>query len=465
MSLETMTKLSTVTVGAGGVSSISFSNIPQNYTDLLIKASPDSTYTGGYYGDGLLLTLNGDTTVTNYNYRFLYAYDTSSGSGAGNTNGIALFPDDASTMTNNAFGNIDIYIPNYAGYNIKTATVEFASEVNSANNWVTGFWCSKWNNASPITSITLTPTISYVFKQYSTFTLYGVKSMSQSMPQTVRAIGGTITRSGGYTYHTFTSSNMFIPNGNINSAEVLVIAGGGSGGGNKSGCGGAGGLVYFSGQSFTSPVSVVVGAGGSGVTSYRGASGTNSFIGSLTAAVGGGAGGGYDGTGTVAAGLTGGSGGGGAGSDSSGGQGAGGSGTTGQGNAGGAGAYITTSTAAGGGGGGAGGAGTAGSGSHLAGVGGLGGVGSSAYSAWGLATSTGQNVSSTYYYAGGGGGGTRSGVSGWTGGYGGGGNGSDGGDNTAGAANTGGGGGASGQTGSTPGASGGSGVVIIRYLG
>ena len=45
MSIETMTKLATVTVGSGGSSTITFSNIPQNYTDLVVKASLRGTTT------------------------------------------------------------------------------------------------------------------------------------------------------------------------------------------------------------------------------------------------------------------------------------------------------------------------------------------------------------------------------------------------------------------------------------
>jgi hypothetical protein len=172
----TYSKLATYTVGSGGISSVSFLNIPQDYTDLLIKASPDSTYTGGSYGDGLYVSYNNDTTSTNYNNRYFYAYDSASGSGAQNLNSVALYPDDAATMTNNVFGNLDVYIPNYSSVYTKTSSIDFASEVNSTTNWVTGFFSSTWNKPDPITSIILAPIATYVFKQYSTFHLYGIKA-------------------------------------------------------------------------------------------------------------------------------------------------------------------------------------------------------------------------------------------------------------------------------------------------
>ena len=57
-----------------------------------------------------------------------------------------------------------------------------------------------------------------------------------------KATGGTITFSGGYYYHTFTSNGTFTPTADI-TCDVLRIAGGG---GASSGGSGAGGLLYSS---------------------------------------------------------------------------------------------------------------------------------------------------------------------------------------------------------------------------
>jgi hypothetical protein len=84
---------------------------------------------------------------------------------------------------------------------------------------------------------------------------------------------------------------------------------------------------------------------------------------------------------------------------------------------------------------------------------GNGGIGTSAYSAWGIATGTGQLSGGIRYYAGGGAGQRTTGLNNQngTGGLGGGGS-----TGSSGAANTGGGG--SGGNGT-----GGSGIVIVRY--
>ena len=58
------------------------------------------------------------------------------------------------------------------------------------------------------------------------------------------ATGGTITTSGAYTIHTFSTGDNFIVSGGSLTCDVLIIAGGGGGGGSgRGGGGGAGGLI------------------------------------------------------------------------------------------------------------------------------------------------------------------------------------------------------------------------------
>jgi hypothetical protein len=238
------------------------------------------------------------------------------------------------------------------------------------------------------------------------------------------------------------------------TVEYLVVAAGG-GGGYYGGGGGAGGLRSASGYAVTpgSAITVTINAGGAGGNSTTGigSNGGTSVFGSITS-TGGGGGGTYEPPAARAAGQPGASGGGGGRVAVA----AGGTATStpsGQGNDGGT-AEVVSVYGIGGGGGGAGAVG----GSYVSGNNPpAGGAGSSAYSVWGAATGTGENVSGTYYYAGGGGAGNGSG-NGGLGGSGGGGRGNNSG--TAGTANTGGGGGGSNNS-TAP--SGGSGIVIVRY--
>ena len=255
----------------------------------------------------------------------------------------------------------------------------------------------------------------------------------------ITATGGTVSYSGNYKIHTFTTTSTFIvadaPVGTM--VQYLVVAGGGAGGGTtwQGGGGGAGGLLSGSALTVTSGITyaITIGAGAAAQTN-----GTDSSFSSLIIATGGG----YGGSETYSR-TSGGSGGGGSHAGTL----TGASGIAGQGFAGG------TGSGGGGpyGGGGGGGAGAQGGNANVGGLGGVGGVGVE----W--------PVTSGVYYGGGGAGSIR-GVAPTVAALGGGGTSNGNGAGGNGTVNTGGGGGAGGSNNGTGGAGGGgSGVVIIRY--
>lgn len=267
----------------------------------------------------------------------------------------------------------------------------------------------------------------------------------------VAATGGTVTTSGNFKIHKFTSSGSFVVSsaGNTlgsNTIEVLTVAGGGGGGSSTTGGartagGGAGGGVLYSATHGVTAgtYTVTVGAGGAADTA-----GANSVFDDLTA-IGGGRGRSEYFTGTGS--QNGGSGGGGAGFSGS--TNTGGSATAGQGNTGGTGS-TTASHYGAGGGGGATGVGGNGSGTN----GGTGGTG----------FTSSISGTSTVYGAGGGGGSFDGGTPGAAGGA----------TATAGVsggtagtatANSGSGGGGGGATSSTAGTGGhgADGVVYVKY--
>ncbi|MBW2675518.1 MAG: hypothetical protein JRD89_19265, partial [Deltaproteobacteria bacterium] len=278
------------------------------------------------------------------------------------------------------------------------------------------------------------------WKIYCTDFNSGQVELNEAAVPVVVATGGTITYSGGYTIHTFLSSETFTPNTSMN-VEYLVVAGGGSGGNSVGGGGGAGGFRTGTGHAVSAgDYSITVGAGGAskGPDQGIGNSGGNSVFDTITSI-----GGGYGGKQNVAGG-SGGSGGG-AGTIT-----AGGAGTVGQGYDGGDGGVNGGNYNAGGGGG----ASEVGvNGNSALEYGGDGGDG------------TASSISgSSVTYAGGGGGGTSGGNTRSSGGAGGGGYGAAGTeDGGAGDTNTGSGGGGTGNQTVYSGA-GGSGIVIIRYL-
>jgi hypothetical protein len=305
--------------------------------------------------------------------------------------------------------------------------------------------------------------------------------------------GVVVASSGGYCYIAFTNtgSNSWTAPSGVNSADFLIIAGGGAGGsGAWGGGGGAGEVVLYTNYSVSSAsaLNLNVGSGGTpGAAELdpalnRSNPGGNSWIGSSSGVVaqGGGAGASYayNSESTYSTGQNGGSGGGGTeniASSSPNINNLGGTSTkttsgtrTGYGNNGGRGG-AAASTQSGGGGGGAGGAGT----DAGTAVGGNGGNGTNSFSTWLTAISSGmsgvagwrETATVTGYIAGGGGGGTTTtrGAAG-SGGAGRGGSNSGFYNGESAIANTGSGGGGSGYGGfSKVGGSGGSGLIIIRY--
>ena len=420
--------------------SVTFDNLPTSgYTDLKIVVSNRLNSSGANI---LGIKFNGVTT--GYTFRFLQGEGSVAGSGNGtSTPGGWAGLTQPSTYTANTFSSNEIYIPNYRSSNFKSWSADGTTENNATLSYIE-LIAGLWSNTAAITSIEMIDLGGSSFLANSTFSLYGIAALGTTPVLAPKATGGNIVANDGtYWYHAFTSSGNFVPQVGL-TADVLVIAGGGGGGRSFGGGGGAGGLLAFTSQALANGTNYActIGAGGAnqGGSAFVGNNGNDSQFASLTLVKGGG-GGGYDAGGGVGSnGLTGGSGGGG----SRVGFGTGGAPTTSQGFRGG----NQTGT------GGTGGGGAGATGQDLSGSSGTGGNGSSAYSSWGAATNTGQNVSGTYWYAGGGGG--QAGA----GGNGGGGQNINGLPSTVanGTANTGGGGG-----GDTTNSSGGSGIILIRY--
>lgn len=426
--MSTYSPIASQTV-ASATTSITFDNIPQNFTDLVLvfKGSGSS-------GSTLTYQFNNDASSI-YSDTYIYA-DGSAGSGRHTNQGVIF-----GAGINTSQSTQVIQFMNYANSTtFKTTLLRGTANGTGASVGFVGLWRS----TSSIYSIKLS--LSSNFASGSTFDLYGITTSDIS---TGKATGGNrIIKDSTYWYHVFTTSGTFTPTQAI-TADILQIAGGGGGGGYVGGGGGAGGLLAYSSQSLTTTsYAITVGAGGSGGTQYtKGSSGGNSQFGALTASVGGG-GGGSNNSPTNTNGVAGGSGG---GAGGTGGPGTGGAGTAGQGNNGGNNSTSGPEYGSGGGGG-AGAVGSNGTSSS----GGAGGAGTNSYSSWAIATNTGVSG----FYAGGGGGGSYT----TTGGAGGSGGGSQA---TAPATNaitsTGSGGGGFNNLGNRPGGNGGSGIVIIRY--
>ena len=177
MANPTMTLIASSTVGSGGVSSVTFSSIPNTYTDLVVKANIRTNNAGTV--DYTVMAFNGVPTGTSYSNKNVYGDYTAAYSGSSSgANSIINVPVNGVTSTANTFANTEWYIPNYASSNYKSVSVDSVGEGNSAtaNYNYTEMVAGLWASTSAITSIYLSPYFGSLFTQYSTFYLYGINN-------------------------------------------------------------------------------------------------------------------------------------------------------------------------------------------------------------------------------------------------------------------------------------------------
>lgn len=177
---NTYTKIASVTVGAGGSSTIDFSSIPSTYTDLLFKLSLRADTNSGTYQQ---LSYRFNANTSSYAVRDIEGNGSAAGSGNNTTNtpgeggtwgrltstGINIPSTTASTFT-----SFDWYIPNYTVAQYKSFGFEMTSE-NNATQAYQEISAGLWSNTTAINQVTITP-FSGNFAQYSTATLYGISN-------------------------------------------------------------------------------------------------------------------------------------------------------------------------------------------------------------------------------------------------------------------------------------------------
>jgi hypothetical protein len=165
---NTYTLISSTTVGAGGASSIDFTSIPSTYTDIVIKLSARSS--DAATSAGVVMQFNGSSS--SLTYRLLEGSGSAAASYNGTTGRIGVT--DSAGSSSNTFGNLEAYIPNYAGSTNKSSSIDSVQETNGSTAYA-DLSANLWSNTAAITSIALTLQAGN-FVQYTTAYLYGVKN-------------------------------------------------------------------------------------------------------------------------------------------------------------------------------------------------------------------------------------------------------------------------------------------------
>lgn len=161
--------IETIEVGSGGASSIEFTSIPQDGTDLLLVLSARSDSASI---DRLARVFFNSDTGSNYSVVELEG----TGSGAftnsftGQTFG-RLGNVNADTSTSNTFGNLQIYVSNYTSSTDKS----FSSECIAENNATTAsqiLTANKYTSTSAITTMSVDAFSNFL--EHTTASLYKI---------------------------------------------------------------------------------------------------------------------------------------------------------------------------------------------------------------------------------------------------------------------------------------------------
>jgi len=164
--------ISTVTVGSGGATSITFSSIAGTYSHLQVRATVRGS-TGGNVNENLIMKFNAATTNYYQGHRlagdgasaFATASSTSSSAYAGYVAG--------SGAAANVYGVTVIDILDYSNTN-KNKTVRSIGGVDHNGSGLVLLGSALWINTAAITSIELL-NFGGNLAQYSSFALYGIK--------------------------------------------------------------------------------------------------------------------------------------------------------------------------------------------------------------------------------------------------------------------------------------------------
>jgi hypothetical protein len=157
---------------SSSIGDVTFTSIPQTYTDLKIVASPRTDRGAG--ADWFGVTFNGSTS--GYSSKWLEGNGSGTpGSFSGPTTYGYVGVINGSTSTSSTFSNVEIYIPNYTISQYKSYSVDSVQETN-ATGATMELGAGLWSNTAAITYMNFFPTNSALFVSGSTFYLYGIKN-------------------------------------------------------------------------------------------------------------------------------------------------------------------------------------------------------------------------------------------------------------------------------------------------
>jgi len=155
--------ISTVTVGSGGQSTISFTSIPATYKHLQIRIT--ETFSGS--GFNPKINFNSDTG-SNYSWHYVLGDGSTTAAGAG-ANQTFMYLNSNVTSPTMTVHIVDIL--DYGNTN-KNKTIKVLDGFDANGSGYAVLWSGNWRNTSAVSTIAIT---GGTFGQYSSFALYGIK--------------------------------------------------------------------------------------------------------------------------------------------------------------------------------------------------------------------------------------------------------------------------------------------------
>lgn len=151
---------------------IEFTSIPATFTDICLLLS--TRVTRSTVSSTLGLTFNNSSS--GYSTRAIEGSGSAAASYSDTGSFITLMAQPANNATANTFGNLWIYISNYAGSAYKSVSIDSVAETNATTTYM-NLTAGLWSNTSAITSVKFTePNGGSNFVTYSTAYLYGIKN-------------------------------------------------------------------------------------------------------------------------------------------------------------------------------------------------------------------------------------------------------------------------------------------------
>jgi hypothetical protein len=178
--------LDSYTVGSGGIGTIVFNNIPQTYSDLIIKLSTRRSTAG--IGGVLTFTFN-DDVYNLYNGIRLIGTGSAVSSGTQNLTGFGSFGElTGSGATANTFASADTYIANYSNETMVKAINSTATGENNLQEAYATSMTTLYPVPSAITKITINPGAGSI-SEFTTVTIYGIFNKDVSAVPSTPTIG------------------------------------------------------------------------------------------------------------------------------------------------------------------------------------------------------------------------------------------------------------------------------------